>query len=79
LEKLIKKFKTEDNVEFTVSEQEGNFHVLAKFPFLTGNVKYKNNFIHYVATDLSDKETAIGIASFAFNCYQRGMKNQTTV
>jgi hypothetical protein len=71
---LIKKITSSDGTEFSVTKCESNrYHVLAKFPFLTGGDKYKNNFIQYVSTELTDEDTAVGVATFACSCYERGI------
>lgn len=70
--KEIANYKAGDGTEFWVSvDEEGLHYITAKFPYLTGSTKYRNNFVQYVQTDIEDESTAKGTARFALACYER--------
>ncbi|MCA1066158.1 hypothetical protein QTG56_25170 (plasmid) [Rossellomorea sp. AcN35-11] len=70
----IKNFTALDGTEFIVTKDESDlYHVYTKFTYISGGEKYKNNFIKYASSDIKDKDTAIGIALFSYNCYERGI------
>lgn len=70
--KEIANYKAGDGTEFWVSvDEEGLHYITAKFPYLTGSIKYRNNFVQYIQNDIEDEATAKGIAKFALACYER--------
>ncbi|EEM07710.1 hypothetical protein COL30_05300 [Bacillus pseudomycoides] len=72
----VEELKASDGAVFDVSvDIEGRYFIHAKFPYLTGSKAYRNNFIPYVRNDIMDKSTAIGIASFACDCYERLLRH----
>lgn len=72
--KEVANYKAGDGTEFWVSvDEEGLHYITAKFPYLTGSSKYRNNFVQYIQTDIEDEPTAKGIAKFALSCYERSL------
>lgn len=72
--KTITQYKASDGTEFDVSvDGNGLYHICAEFPYFTTSLdgQYTNNFVGYVANDITDETTAKGIALFACSCYQR--------
>lgn len=72
----VEAFKASDGAVFDVSiDVDGRYFIQARFPYITGSKAYRNNFIPYVQNDIMDKSTAIGIASFACDCYERLLRH----
>ncbi|MFQ3543546.1 hypothetical protein Q7A53_05625 [Halobacillus rhizosphaerae] len=77
--KMIQENQAKDGTEFIVEEYEdGLYTVYTKFPYTSGSEKYKNNFVGYSATDLTDLAVAKGIAMFAYFNYSRALKQYAT-
>lgn len=70
-EQTIKIYKAKDGATFNVNREGDRYFIYAKFPKSTKVDNYTNNFVGYIDTEITDEATAIGIASFAYDCYER--------
>ncbi|KXY72804.1 MULTISPECIES: hypothetical protein [Bacillus cereus group] len=72
---FVREFRATDGASFEVGRDGDKRYVVhARFPYITGNQTKLNNFINYARNEIKDESTAVGMASFARDCYERSLR-----
>ncbi|MEH7267635.1 hypothetical protein [Bacillus thuringiensis] len=72
---FVREFRATDGASFEVGRDTGKRYVVhAKFPYITGSQTKLNNFINYARNEIQDESTAVDMASFACDCYERSLR-----
>ena len=73
---FVRAFRATDGASFEVGRDEDKRYVVhARFPYITGSQTKLNNFINYARNEIKDESTAVGMASFACDCYERSLRH----
>lgn len=72
---FVREFRATDGASFEVGRDTGKRYVVhARSPYITGSQTKLNNFINYARNEIKDESTAVGMASFACDCYERSLR-----